>query len=157
MVVKKLLISLKKTILIKKIKYKYKLFPFKLKKNIFDFIISLESIEHIEDDHTFIDTLVAALKPNGILILSTPNEEKQSLKINPNKFHYRHYITKDMIKKLENFDLKPISLYGQDVYTLNSEGKYTGLLADEDMELKQNYDGQFCIYVVQKGKNRCKI
>ena len=108
MVVKKLLISLKKTILIKKIKYKYKLFPFKLKKNIFDFIISLESIEHIEDDHTFIDTLVAALKPNGILILSTPNEEKQSLKLNPNKFHYRHYITKDMIKKLENFDLGDI-------------------------------------------------
>lgn len=42
----------------KKIKYKHKLFPFKLNKNFYDFIISLESVEHVKDDKVFIETLV---------------------------------------------------------------------------------------------------
>ncbi len=134
----------------KKIKYKHKLFPFKLNKNFYDFIISLESVEHVKDDKVFIETLVNALKPNGIFILSTPNEEKQSLKLNPNRFHYRHYITKEMVKQLETFNLRLVALYGQNVYKMDADGKYSGILSQNEMGLEKDSDGQFCVYILQK-------
>ncbi|GAO40699.1 3-demethylubiquinol 3-methyltransferase [Sphingomonas changbaiensis NBRC 104936] len=39
----------------------------------FDLITSLEVIEHVEDPATFVRGLADALKPGGLLILSTPN------------------------------------------------------------------------------------
>ena len=41
-----------------RITYKQSLFPFKLKKNKYDFIISIESIEHVENDNLFLDELI---------------------------------------------------------------------------------------------------
>lgn len=38
----------------------------------FDAIISFETLEHLEDEKQFLDSLYAMLKPNGVLILSTP-------------------------------------------------------------------------------------
>jgi 2-polyprenyl-6-hydroxyphenyl methylase/3-demethylubiquinone-9 3-methyltransferase len=39
----------------------------------FDLITSLEVIEHVDDPAAFVRGLTAALKPGGLLILSTPN------------------------------------------------------------------------------------
>lgn len=58
--------------------------------------------EHIQDDIQFIETIISAIKNNGYWFLSTPNEEKMSLKKNNNKFHFRHYTNKmvnDIFKK----------------------------------------------------------
>ena len=134
----------------KNIVYKHKFFPFKLRNKYYDFIVSLESIEHVQDDNLFLDKIYNALKHNGVLFLSTPNEEKQSLKINPNHFHFRHYITSEMIDLLEKKGFQLLKIYGQDVYVINHEGKVTGLLEPEKMELIENYNGQFCIYVLKK-------
>ncbi|OLO38966.1 SAM-dependent methyltransferase [Alkalihalophilus pseudofirmus] len=38
----------------------------------FDTILSFETIEHVEDDDHFMNNMYHLLKPNGILILSTP-------------------------------------------------------------------------------------
>ena len=42
-------------------------------KEKFDFVISLENIEHILDDEKLIQDLAACLKPGGHLLLTTPN------------------------------------------------------------------------------------
>lgn len=56
--------------------------------NSFDFVISFQVIEHIEDDHAFIQEIVRVLKPGGSAILTTPNK-LQSLTRNP--WHVREY------------------------------------------------------------------
>lgn len=133
------------------IKFKQKFFPFKVKKDTYDAIISLESIEHIEDDMFFLKTLISALKENGVLILSTPNDAQMPLKLNPNPYHFRHYLKEDFIKTLNEHGLSVIKIYGQDAYKI--ENLYVkGILNEKDMDLKENYDGQFVLYVCQKAK-----
>jgi SAM-dependent methyltransferase len=46
--------------------------PFR--KNIFTSIVSLETIEHIRDQMSFLDNIKCSLKQGGKLILSTPNK-----------------------------------------------------------------------------------
>lgn len=44
----------------------------------FDLVISLEVIEHVADKPAFIASLAARLKPDGLLIMSTPNRTAAS-------------------------------------------------------------------------------
>lgn len=41
----------------------------------FDLIISLETIEHLDEPHNFLQEIKRVLKPDGVLILSCPNDE----------------------------------------------------------------------------------
>ena len=130
--------------------FKQQFFPFKLKKNMYNFIFSLESIEHIKEDQLFIKTLTSAIKKGGLLILSTPNIEKIDLKINCNHFHERHYKTNDIIELLKKYNFELQEIYGQDTYIIDREGHCVDVLNDEEMVLKENFNGQFIIYVFEK-------
>jgi len=44
----------------------------------FDLVTSMEVIEHVADKAAFVAALAAALKPDGLMILSTPNRTAQS-------------------------------------------------------------------------------
>lgn len=127
-----------------------KLFPFKIKKNYYDFAISLESIEHIKDDKRFLIAIRNSLKQNGILILSAPNNRKQDLLKNPNKFHFRHYIPESMSALLEDLGFSVIKIYGQDIYKFNEDGYAYDILNQDDMYLSGDYDKQVCIYIARK-------
>lgn len=61
--------------------------------NIFDFVITFQVIEHIQNDKKFIDEIYRVLKPNGKLIVTTPNI-KTSLTRNP--WHIREYTVKEL-------------------------------------------------------------
>ena len=73
--------------------------------NNFDTIITIETIEHIEQDVLFLKELHRVLTPNGTLILSTPN----GLITNPsqgtpeNKFHVREDFPITLQSKIEEF------------------------------------------------------
>ena len=127
-----------------------KLFPFKLKKNFFDYAVSLESIEHIENDKLFLQTIANALKKQGQLIISTPNCKKYSLSANVNHFHYRHYDNKKFISLLAEYGFVVDKIFGQDTYVLDNNGKIQGLIPEEKMILRENYEGQFTVYVTHK-------
>lgn len=47
--------------------------PFELEANNFDYIVSIEGIEHIENQFLFLRECAGALKPGGKLFLTTPN------------------------------------------------------------------------------------
>lgn len=135
-----------------KIEFKQKFFPFKLKKKFFDFIISLESIEHIQNDELFLKTLINGLKRNGFLIISTPNSIKQDLIKNPNPFHCRHYTNTEIVKIFKQNNLEVIEMYGQDVYKFDKDGINIGLMEESEMGLKKDYEGQFSIFILVKNK-----
>lgn len=60
--------------------------------NAYDLVVSLETIEHLDDAEAFLREIKRVLKPDGTVILSCPNDnyyfERDHLE---NPFHKRHY------------------------------------------------------------------
>ena len=100
-----------------KITFKQKFFPFKLKANSLDFIVSLESIEHIQNDYNFIDNFKQALKKDGILILSTPNAEKYSREASYDDFHFRHYLFDNIVLMMKSKGFELLAWGGGKIHT----------------------------------------
>lgn len=57
----------------------------------FDAIVSLETIEHLDDDGLAFENFALWLKPGGSLCVSVPNENVVPFKKETHPFHYRHY------------------------------------------------------------------
>lgn len=133
-----------------KIRFQQKLFPFKLKANFFDFIVSLESIEHIQNDYNFIDNFKQALKYDGILILSTPNAEKYSRESSYDDFHFRHYLFENIVLMMKSKGFELLRWGGQDTYILDEYKRHIALVNDDNMDIKPKYEGQFIVYVFKK-------
>jgi SAM-dependent methyltransferase len=70
-----------------------------LPDNSFDWIISFQVIEHIQNDRLFVQEIHRVLKPGGKVILTTPNR-KLSLTRNP--WHIREYLPAELEKLLRN-------------------------------------------------------
>ena len=132
-----------------RIKFIDKFFPFELEKDKYDYVISFESIEHIQDDIQFIETIISAIKNNGYWFLSTPNEEKMSLKKNNNKFHFRHYTNKMVNGIFKKYNLKMIEQYGENTYSIDKNGLITGTLSEDKMKSIKDYNGQFMVYILR--------
>jgi len=88
-----------------------------------DVFVSLETIEHLENDAALIDEAFRILKPGGIFICSTPNREMTnpgtSLHDKPwNPFHIREYTRDEFRARVERrFEMEGV--YGQ-----NPAGKW---------------------------------
>lgn len=57
----------------------------------FDAVVCLETVEHVKDDRGLLKKLCGFLKPGGLLILSTPNEQLMPYNKQEPTFHERHY------------------------------------------------------------------
>jgi SAM-dependent methyltransferase len=86
-----------------------KLFPFELPEATFDFIASLESMEHVKDFETFFWTLAKALKKGGRLFISAPNENIQPYQ--GYIWHYKHFKPHEVRELAEQFGLAEIGAY----------------------------------------------
>ncbi len=71
-----------------------------VESNSFDCVVTLQVIEHIEDDHNFLKEIYRVLKPGGKAIITTPNI-KLSLTRNP--WHVREYTTIELKTMLEKY------------------------------------------------------
>lgn len=61
--------------------------------NSFDFVVTFQVIEHIENDNLFIQEIHRVLKPGGKVIITTPNIK---LSITRNPWHVREYMPKGL-------------------------------------------------------------
>ena len=129
--------------------YAHKVFPFELPRSTFDFITCFESLEHVEDWHLLLDEVSNALKPDGVLLLSCPNEAVLSLERNPNKFHIRHFEVHEILEQMSERGLRNNTWWGQDAYLLEN-GKATSFLSDDEVHLHEEKIMQFAIFEFQK-------
>jgi 2-polyprenyl-3-methyl-5-hydroxy-6-metoxy-1,4-benzoquinol methylase len=86
-------------------------------KNYFDVITCFETIEHVHDQEKALKEIKKVLKPNGLLIISSPNRKLTSpgkaIDAPPNNpFHTMEYTTKEFISFLKKH-FEVIGSYGQ--------------------------------------------
>lgn len=130
-----------------------KIFPFSLPSNTYDVITCYESIEHIDGVEDFFAQLASALKPGGLLFLSTPNEEFLPYEMNKHFFvhhtkHFTHQELSDLGVK-NNLDL--VILCGQEVYHVNEHRQ--AIRVNLELPMNPEIDAanpQFFIHVFQK-------
>jgi SAM-dependent methyltransferase len=59
----------------------------------FDLVVAIEVLEHVQEDAKFISEVHRVLKPEGSLLMTTPNGEAVT---NTNPDHKRHYLRDDL-------------------------------------------------------------
>ena len=87
----------------------------------FDSVVSFESIEHIteEQQEAFLLEVKQVLKPEGILLISTPNKLAYSdVPAYRNEFHVKEFYVREFRSFLEK-QFKHVKLLGQEIYPIS--------------------------------------
>lgn len=127
------------------------LFPFALRERLFDFAISFESIEHVDDPGALLQQIASAT--DGPVVVSVPNEAALPFARYGNRFehHVRHF-TRQQLQDLMSAVGRPVvrAALGQDVYRV-ADDDLVGLLAQHRMALHPiRHDSQFLVLVCDK-------
>ena len=69
-----------------------------LPDEVFDLVVSVEVLEHVEEDERFVSEICRVLKPGGRFVMTTPNGDFVE---NKNPDHKRHYKRADLSGLLE--------------------------------------------------------
>ncbi len=67
----------------------------------FDYVVSFQVIEHINDDREFVREIHRVLRKGGRFIVTTPN---RPMSLTRNPWHVREYTSKELFVLLRNFD-----------------------------------------------------
>ena len=98
-----------------------KLFPFELPENTFDFITSMESIEHVKDYETFMWMLVKSLKKGGSLFISMPNENV--MPYTGYIWHYKHFVSSEIRELADRHGLEQVNAFSTSSAAYGDDGK----------------------------------
>lgn len=136
-------------------------FPYK--SSSFDIIIAGEIIEHIYDTDQFLNEIYRLLKPNGYLILSTPNIASLPrrimlllgmnpiIEISPNRLdssgHIRYFTFKNLSKLIKENNFNIIKIFS-DLINFHPQGKIQSKLVPKILPTI----GQSIICLCQKSK-----
>jgi SAM-dependent methyltransferase len=78
-----------------------------------DVVVSFETLEHVPDADRFLDEVVRVLRPDGTLILSTPNRAFGPASLHENNpFHVREFAGDELEQMLLN-RFRRVQLHGQ--------------------------------------------
>lgn len=79
----------------------------------FDVVVSFETLEHCSDGEAFLKELVRLLRPNGILLISSPDRDIYSPSGRPaNPYHLREYTRREFLDLIGNH-FPQVELYAQ--------------------------------------------
>jgi len=134
-------------------RYEHAVFPFELPAGEFDFALCFESIEHVDDGAALVQTLGGALKPGGVLFVSTPNEAALPIDLNRDYFrhHTRHFHAHEVVALAADAGLQAVCAFGQDVYHA-PEKRAGGLRPESEMRIAPaREESQFLVHVFRKG------
>lgn len=95
-----------------------------LEDDTMDAVVTFETIEHIRDYRKFLQEVKRVLKPNGILIISTPNDKEFA---EGNHFHYHEFTHRELKTLLKKY-FKHSDWYYQNTWL------YSALLSAEDIK-----------------------
>lgn len=110
-----------------------------LEKSYYDAIVSFETIEHVRKDKEFLKKFFNILKPEGKLILSTPNEELLPFKQEVFLHHVRHYTPKELEEILNSCGFEIEKVFSQK--------------SNKNTDLIEGWSGIFNIVVCSKISN----
>ncbi|WP_437216406.1 class I SAM-dependent methyltransferase [Pectobacterium sp. LFLA-215] len=126
------------------------LYPFEFNSDFFDFAISFESIEHVDDPKGLLEQIVVASK--GPLAISFPDESGLPFDMFGHYFkhHVRHFRREEIVSLLSSLGKSNIvAERGQNVYKIEG-GEITGLLQEKDMVLCSHANNiQFRVMIVE--------
>lgn len=96
----------------------------------FDMIVSFETIEHVDEEiqEAFLKEVSRLLKKDGLLIISTPNKEVDTIKEGINHFHIKEFTQQEFKDYLEK-KFKFIDIYNQSFESVS-------LLSREGIDIK---------------------
>ena len=97
------------------------------KSNSFDVIVALEILEHLPNPMDFLKECQRILKPNGSLVVSTPNKTNSLITSTFNPFHDHEYFLSEFKQFLKPF-FKSVKFYGQNF----QEGKKSVRISKEN-------------------------
>ncbi len=112
-------------------------------ESVFDVVVSFETIEHIDgdDQKLFLKEIKRLMKPDGTLIISTPNKKFYSERDNyKNEFHLKEFYREEFEGFLKTY-FKHVELGGQKIYTSSwiwPFKKNTSQFQDQNIELGEN-------------------
>ncbi|WP_459555470.1 methyltransferase domain-containing protein [Lacunimicrobium album] len=81
----------------------------------FDLIVSFETIEHIHDQEKFIREMRRVLRPDGVLLISTPDPAVYRVGQPPNPFHVKELSRQDFLQLLRT-SFQTVSLADQRIW-----------------------------------------
>ena len=85
----------------------------------FDIVVSFETIEHLEEQDEMLSEIVRVLKPDGCLIISSPNKPiYNKYRIEPNEYHLKELDFDELNLLLKKYFVN-IDYYGQKISTVS--------------------------------------
>jgi SAM-dependent methyltransferase len=84
-----------------------------LSNSIVDLVVSFETLEHVEQQNEMLREIKRVMKPDGIIIISTPDKFNYSIKNSySNPFHKKELLKNEFVELLQGF-FKNITILGQ--------------------------------------------
>lgn len=136
-----------------RVQFAHAVFPFEMTPGLFDFAVSFESIEHVEDASGLLEQMARAT--DGPFIISVPNEPGLPFKHFGRRFehHVRHFHREEILTLLARHGRSRIvAEYGQQVYRVSNKD-IVGLIPEAEMGLRPfNADAsQFLVLIAERG------
>lgn len=101
-----------------------------------DYLISFETIEHLQHPEEFIDKITKALKNDGLFIGSTPNEEVMPFIQQNFLYHTKHFTQDELAEILHSHGFRDVKFFQQ--------------RGEEPSLIEEIKDGHYIIFVARK-------